>query len=98
MGLTRKFLSFTTLGVIKYRTSNQKTARNTKKLAKQGKQARAAQQYQPPVYAPQAAPQRGTPTPETPQVRLDRLERLRQAGTITQAEYEQQRAQIIREL
>lgn len=98
MGMTRKFLSFTTLGTIKYRTANQKTARNTKKIVKQGKRSWAPQHYQPPAYAPQPAARWEAPTPETPQVRLDRLGRLRQSNIITQAEYEQQRAQIIREL
>jgi len=107
VGLIRKTMSLSSMGLIDFRSDKERIARNTKKTAKNTRESLklARQQAQAPaqvVYAPQpsypqvnygSAPQ-AAPAAD-PVERLRQLGELRAAGTITEEEFNRLKAQII---
>lgn len=102
MGLTRKLMSASTLGLVDFRSDKERTAAYTKaqrdEMRKQTKLARGqatqGQAWPPPGWGP--APSTAVP-PGEPLVadELTKLAQLRDGGVLTAAEFEAQKAKLL---
>jgi putative oligomerization/nucleic acid binding protein len=90
MGLFRKLTSMSTGGLVDFRSDKERTARNTKKIAKEAKR-------QTDILASprQEAPRREAPRQDDRVTQLERLAELRDKGVLNVEEFEAEKRRIL---
>jgi hypothetical protein len=97
MGLIRKTMSISTMGLIDLRSDKERIARSTRKTSKATQESLKLAKEQARAQArPQIVYQAATPSPPRDVVeRLRQLGELRNAGTITEEEFNRLKADLI---